>query len=470
MKSVKPFLFIAAIAAYLCWAIYPNALLKWFVSTLCMMIVIVVFSSVKPFVRGIGSVFLAVGVILLLSSGAQWQSFVLGFGNMQGILSLFALIPLIALPIELGHYSVRVQAMIQRKVSHSGMLYWITSFLSYILSSFMNLAALPMMVHTIRPTLDLYPIRQKDRFLSRSITRGYSMPIIWTPVAPIVGIIVDMTGVSWSSILPIVIPFSLLGLVLDGVMGIWIANRRQKLIGQAAVDEVAAAREDALKLDLRQSGQLRAGHPIQILIAIVVFNGFISLLERTTHAGFLLLVSLTVVPFSFLWSALLGKGGLFIRKGKDMLPAHLIKMKEQFFVFLSAGFMISAIQTTGAGHVINHGISAARDLVGADIFLLLIPLIPFVLAFVGLHPAVGLALTAGSLKPAELGISVDLMAIAMLTGAAAAFLMGPYNATAGMMSNLIGQSSYRVSNWNAPFTAAYLLMAMLLLIILKNAG
>jgi hypothetical protein len=48
--------------------------------------------------------------------------------------------------------------------------------------------------------------------------------------------------------------------------------------------------------------------------------------------------------------------------------------------------------------------------------------------------------------------------------------MGPYNATAGMMSNLIGKSSYKVSNWNAPFTAAYLLMSMILLLVLKKVG
>jgi hypothetical protein len=145
-------------------------------------------------------------------------------------------------------------------------------------------------------------------------------------------------------------------------------------------------------------------------------------------------------------------------------------MKEQFFVFLSAGFLIASIQATGSGHGINMWIMAIKDFVGADLFLLFIPLIPLGLAFVGLHPAVGLALTAESLNPQALGISMELTAIAMLTGAATAFLMGPYNATAGMMASLTGENPYKVSNWNIPFTGAYLLMAMLLLIVLKKAG
>jgi hypothetical protein len=100
----------------------------------------------------------------------------------------------------------------------------------------------------------------------------------------------------------------------------------------------------------------------------------------------------------------------------------------------------------------------------------LIPLIPFTLAFLGLQPAVALALTAESMNPQALGVSVELMAIAMLTGAASAFLMGPYNATVAMMASLTKKSSYKLSRWNAPFTMTFLLMSMLLLIILKIMG
>lgn len=467
---MKPLLFIIAVAAYLWSAFDPGPLVGWIISILSLLIVLTVFASVPRFVQGLGAVFLVIGLLLLVSSGASWTRYITGFGNMLNILSLFALIPLIALPIELGNYAQRIQRMIQRSIKRSGLLYTVTSGLSYILSSFMNVAALPMMYHTIRPSLDLYPIQQKERFISRAITHGYSMPIVWTPVAPIVGVIIEMTGARWSSILPIMIPFSLLGLVLDCVMGQWIANRRLKHIDSALLDETAAARESAVEEGERHTVPARSFHPVHILVAILVFTILISVLENYTRFSFLLLVTTAVIPYAFLWSLLIGKGKRFVEKGRAMLPAHLLKMKEQFFVFLSAGFMISAIQASGAGHVINAWIIDVKDLVGADLFLMLIPLIPFGLAFAGLHPAVGLALAAESLNPQALGISVQLTAIAMLTGAATAFLMGPYNATAGMMSALTGQSSYRISNWNAPFTAAYLLLSMLLLLILKKVG
>lgn len=467
---MKPLLFLAAVTAYLWSAFEPGPLVGWIISLLSLLIVVAVFRSVPRFVQGLGTLFLLTGIVLLAVSGAPWVRYITGFGHMLNILSLFALIPLIALPIELGNYALQIQRMIQRTIKRSGLLYTVTSGLSYILSSFMNVAALPMMYHTIRPSLELYPIQQRERFISRAITHGYSMPIVWTPVAPIVGVIVEMTGVQWSSILPVMIPFSILGLVLDSLMGIWLAKRRLLQVDSAVLEETAAARESAVEEGQRQGAWNQAHHPAHIVAAILMFTILISVLENYSRFSFLLLVTTLVIPYAFLWSLLIGKGKQFVQRGRAMLPAHLLKMKEQFFVFLSAGFMISAIQASGAGHAINGWIIELKDLVGADLFLILIPLIPFGLAFAGMHPAVGLALAAESLNPQALGISVQLTAIAMLTGAATAFLMGPYNATAGMMSALTGQSSFRISNWNAPFTIAYLLMSMVLLLVLKKVG
>lgn len=464
--SAGPYVFLAAIAAYLLSAFYPSALLHGIVSVLSILIVITAFRYVPRFVQGISVLFLLVGACLLLASGAPWRSFVTSFGNMLNILSLFALIPFIALPIELGHYAGRIRQMIQQSIERSGLLYAMTASLSYVLSSFMNIATLPMVYHAIRPSLELFPIEQKERFISRAITHGYSMPIVWTPVAPIVGIIVEMTGVRWSAILPIMVPFSLLGLAVDGIMGRWIASRRRKQLDSVTVSELAAARQNVVPDGTEQA----ARHPAHILAAILVFTGMIALAETVTHASFLLLVTVAVFPFAFLWSVLIGAGRRFLQRSKEVLPVQLLKMKDQFVVFLSAGFMISAMQASGAGHVINGWILAAKNAMGAELFLLLIPLIPLALAFVGLHPAVGLALTAESLNPAALGIPAELIAIAMLTGAATAFLMGPYNATAGMMAHLTGQSSIRISNWNAPFTLVYLVLSMILLIILKKTS
>lgn len=472
---MKPFLFMLAIAAYLGSCLFPNGIGSSLIPLLSLAIIITAFRSVSRFVLITGSLFLAVGVLLFVAEGTPVPEVIHSFGYMLNVLSLFALIPLIAVPLQLGRYEIGVQAVIRSRVRHSGMLYAVTSSLSYMFCAFMNLAALPMVHQTVRPSLDLYPIQERDRFISRAITHGYSMPVLWSPLAPIMGIVVEMTGVRWSDILPVVIPLSLAGLALDIGMGMWTAKRRMKsrnamaqisgLAASAAVPaEQARAGGPRLSEVLSDNG---AKHPLHIAAAIISFNGLVLLFEELTSISFLILVTVMVIPFAYVWSVLIGRGRLFLRTAREKLPQQLLRMQDQFFVYLSAGFMITAIRTTGAGSVINEGIAAFKDAIGSDIFLLCIPFIPFLLAFVGLHPAVGLALAAESLDPAVLGLSPQLTAIAMLTGASAAFLMGPYNATAGMMAGLVNRSPYRISNWNAPYTAAYLGLSLLLLSVLS---
>jgi hypothetical protein len=465
---MKPYLFMLAIVSYLCSVFYSSKLLDMIISLLSIIIIISVYVSVKRFVQTLGTIFLLIGISLLLIHGSPWTSYFFGFGNMLKVLSLFALIPIIAIPIELGNYAVRIQAMIQSKIKDTGLLYMVTSGMAYILSSFMNLATLPMMYRTIRPSLDIYTIQHKERFISRAITHGYSMPTVWTPVTPIVGIIVEMTGVRWSSILHIVIPFSLVGLVLDMLLGKWNANHRLKTMNQTVLDEVSAARENIVQGNEKKRDLEKSSHPFQIVVAILTFNVLIFILEEFSSFSFLLLVTVSVIPFAVVWSLSLGKGKQFVIASKPMLQKHLTGMKEQFFIFLSAGFMISAIKVTGTGHSINLGLIVVKDFVGADLFLLMIPLIPFALAFIGIHPAVGLALVAEALNPKALGISVEVTAVAMLVGATMAFMMGPYNATTNMMASLTGKTSYQVSNWNAPFTMLYLILSLLLLLIIKK--
>lgn len=467
VNVMKPTLLLSAIVLYLLSSVFDAPIAVPLISILCISIIATHFGDVKRFVKILASLFVGVGVMMLMKSGSSWESYLFGFGKMLNLLSLFVLLPLVALPIELGQYAIGVQRLIQQRIRRSGSLYMMTSSLSYILSSFMNLATLPMVYYTIRPSVDLFPIKEKERFMSRAITHGFSMPVIWTPIAPIVGIVVEMTNVSWTSILPTLIVVSIFGLMLNWVLGARAATKHQREEGYPSQDQVQKSRSEvAASLD-EQSKNLNSRNPIHILVAILLFNGLIMLIEKYSAYDFLLVVTMMVVPFSLLWSVFLGKGKDFWMKSKQVLPAQLQKMKDQFVLFLSAGFFLGAMQVSGAGHTFNLWMTDLIQLVGSFVFVLLIPLIPLALAFTGLHPAVGLALVAESLNPQLLGISPQIIAIAMLTGASTAFLMGPFNATIGIMSNMIGETPHRVSNWNAPFTFVYLLMIMIVLTLLQ---
>lgn len=452
---------------YLLSNFIEGVMMDYIVALLAMTIIGVAFIRGARFVQIMSIIFLSLGVLMLYFSQVTWEQYILSFGGMLNLLTLFALIPILALPIQLGNYALGIQHIIQRKIKKSGQLYIMTSGLSYIFSCFMNLATLPMAYYSIRPSLDLFRIKFKEKFMSRSITHGYSMPLIWTPVAPIVGIVVDMNNVTWVSMLPILIPISLLGLCLDWLTGLWLSSKRGKSLPVLSEEELEQGRQEALQELNKKNASKKPGKVMQVLLAVLIFNVIVSVIEFQFDLSFLFLISALVIPYALIWSLLLRSGKQFFDGLKDHFQSHLIKLKDQFILFLSAGFFIATINVSGIDQIINTNLLHVQSVIGEGFFLILLPFVPFVLAFIGLHPVVAIALVAEALNPELLGIPSPLIIVALLGGATAAFLMGPYNATLGLMSNIVNVAPFRISNWNFPFTLIYLTLLIAILVLLQ---
>lgn len=453
------FLFLFVIFMYLLSTLLPQLDFSVLLSILCFIIVCSTFFLAKRTVQILGSTFLLLGLFLLWNSGAHWHNYILSFGPMLDLITLFTLVPILGIPIKLGGYSGGIQTIIQKRIKNSGQLYMITSGISYFFSIFMNLATLPMAYYSIRPALNMFSVENKERFMSRAITRGFAMPLLWAPVTPIVGIVISVTDVSWVSILPYVVPLSILGLGMDWFIG---ARRSKKMlhpIQNISTHETAATIEP---------GQMDSPRRIlQIFLAIIIFIAAISVAESLFHYSFLILVSLIVIPFAFSWSLFLKKGTEFGNQLLQHFQSFSISMKDQFFIFLSAGFFISTINISHTDILLNEWIMKFIQVAGVEIFMILLPLVPLAFAFLGLHPAVSLALMTGGLDISALGLNPHILTVAMLAGAVSSFLVGPYNATLGLMSNLVKDTSYKVSNWNTTFMTIYISIVMLYLFLLQ---
>src|SRR5699024_9630138 len=125
-----------------------------------------------------------------------------------------------------------------------------------------------------------------------------------------------------------------------------------------------------------------------------IFFLLIFFIESHVQYDFLLIVTLVIIPFSFIWSIILGKTKGFLTSLKDHFNHQLPKMKNQFFIFLSAGFLISAVRLSGSDYHINEWVSGFSFFIGTEVFLTLLPLVPLAMAFLGFHPIISLSLLA----------------------------------------------------------------------------
>lgn len=453
-------LFVIVILVYLLSILFPQLNLDFLLSILCIIVVFTTMFRVKRFVKILGTIFLLLGFSLLLISDAHSYEYVTSFGPMLDLITMFTLLPILGIPIMVGSYSDEIQALIYKKVKTFGQLYMMTSGLSYVLSIFMNLAAMPMVYHSISPSLDGRDVKNKAQFMSKAITHGYAMPLMWAPVTPIVGIVISVTEVNWLSIILYILPLSIFGLALDWYLGTR-GDKRGFLVGTSSR---ISGNETAATIEKEPVSLRRVFH---IVFAILIFNIAISIAEFQLPYSFLILVSLLVIPFAFTWSLLLDKRREFHQSLKSHFSFFSTRMQDQFFIYLSAGFFISTINISHTNVLLNDVISQVKVFIGAEAFIILLPLIPLMFAFIGLHPAVTVALMAEALNPSTLGISPIILTVAMLAGAVSAFLMGPYNATIGLMSSIVKVDSFKVSRWNRNYTVLYLLGVMVYLFLLE---
>ncbi|MET1248522.1 hypothetical protein ABWW58_07030 [Sporolactobacillus sp. STCC-11] len=455
-------IYLMAIVSYIVSFLFPyQPVFKLFVSVLCMLAVGFSLRRVRGLALFFGVFFLGMGGIMLIFSHAKATQYITSFGEMIQMVTLFALIPILSLPIRYGHYADEISELIRRKVASRNQFYVLTSLVSFFFSSFMNLGALPLTYHSIAPSTNQFEMMNKKRYLSLAITHGYAMPLLWSPITPIVGTVLYLTNTAYAHVLPYLIILSIAGLVLDWATSGSAPRSMNKARNKAAEEIAVTLASGAVK-------ELRLTRLWQIVGAVLLLNGLVTVLEHFFTLNFLFLVSLIVLPFAFIWCFLIGKSRSFLLGIRHHFRTYIPQMQNQFFIFLTAGFFITALHVSRADHMVTRVVDGLIQFTGLRLFLIVLPLIPFALAFLGLHPAVGLALISEALRSQVLLEAPVVVTVAMLGGSIPAFLMGPYNATLGMMSALIHEKPFTLSHWNFPFTWRYLILLTLFVQFIYN--
>ncbi|WP_018132760.1 hypothetical protein [Effusibacillus pohliae] len=466
---MKPFLFLSLIGLYLIATLFRLQGLVPVISLLSLLAVILSIPGSSRLVQALTGLFLLTGSLMLWSGHIDWYSYVTAYGGMLNLLSLFALIPLLALPIPLGGYNTAIEQVLQRRVNTPQQLYRTVSGLAFFLSSFLNLATLPLMYYSVQGAVTRFGIRNSKRFTSLGMIHGYALPILWTPVAPIVGVVMDLTKANWLRMFPLLFGLSVVSLLLDWLLqqvaGHQVAKKRLPLETKAEISlrELAATADSATCSGSHSPSKQKL---TELAGAVILFLMLVVVLEHWLPFGLVTTVTILSLPFAFAWAMLLGQAKSFWREVHNHVTVQIPKMGEQFAIFLSAGFFVKALQLSGYSETINGAVLQIERAIGVGAFLACLPLLPLVLAYLGMHPVVAITLLAQSLDPASLSVSANALTLALLGGAVTTFIMGPFNATLGIMSSLIKENPFRISLWSWPFTVCFLLLLLLTVVLL----
>jgi len=454
--SWRGLLYLAAIVVFLLASLAHLPALMPLASVLALLCIVVSLPACGPVARALTLLFLTGGYLMLWRAGVGWPQYLLAHGEMLYLLALFAVLPLLSIPVQLGAYGSSIETVLRSRISGLFQLNCVVTVLAYLCGSFMSLAAMPIMMTSLAPVVSAYPLRDPQRFATVATIYGYVLPILWTPVSGVVGVVLHGLHLEWTALLPMLIGLSLAGLLLNWAL-FWLIELRGR---PAAITPAPQATHQP-----PTGPALR--HLAQMLLGIVLMVTLIAVFDRLLKVGMLTVVTLLAFPFALGWSMALRKGRAFMHLAAQHMTSRLPRLADQFAIFLAAGFFVSAMHLSGVDHTVNQAFLALHQALGTRLFLLAMPLMALAAAMAGLHPLVAIALLGQSLKPDVLGIDAQLLALALIGSAVLTYMLGPFSGTLGLMQSLTRISGYRLARWNLPYAVGYVALLAIAILLFR---
>jgi hypothetical protein len=448
-------LYLAAIVVFLLARLGHLTSLMPLVSLLALASIVVSLPACGLVARMLTVLFLAGGALMLWQAGAGWQQYLLAHGEMLYLLALFAVLPLLSIPVQLGAYGQSIETVLRSRITGPFQLNCVVTALAYLCGSFMSLAAMPIMMTSLAPVLAAYPLREPQRFAAVATTYGYVLPILWTPVSGVVGVVLHGLRLEWTALLPMLIGLSMAGLLLNWAL-FWLIELRGR---PALAAPARGANQPPLGPALR--------HLSQMLLGIVLMVTLIAVFDRLLKIGMLTVVTLLAIPFSLAWSLALGRGRAFMQAAALHMTSRLPRLADQFAIFLAAGFFVSAMHLSGADLVVNQAFLQLHETLGTRLFLLAMPLMALAASMAGIHPLVAIALLGQSLKPEVLGVDAQLLALSLIGSAVLTYMLGPFSGTLGLMQSLTHIPGARLASWNLPYAIGYLALLAIAILLFR---
>jgi hypothetical protein len=393
------------------------------------------------------------GSWMLWQAGASWPQYLAAQGDMAYLLAMFTVLPFLSDPIQLGGYDKTIQALMGTRVTSLFRLNCLVVVLAFVCGSFMSLASIPIMMAAMGPVVEGYPIDNKQRFMVVSAVSGYVLPMMWTPVSGVVGVVLYNLHMDWITMFPKLFALSIACLCGNWLVFYLLESRREGRTTAAAPSVPAPAAGASLA---------RIG---QIVVGTLVLIACIATIEQWLHVPTTTVVTLVAIPFAFAWCAVIGQGRRFVSGVVPQLGSRLPRMADQFAIFLSGGFFVRAMHLSGFEHLANLCLLHLHGLVGTPLLLILLPVLTLAMSVLGVHPLVAIVLFGESLKPEVFGITPEKMSLTLIGSCVLTFMQGPFSGNLGLVHSITNLSTFRLARWTAPYAFVYFVLLSIAILV-----
>ncbi|MBG9817464.1 hypothetical protein [Bacillus safensis] len=435
--------FTLLISLYIVHQLFPAPILSYFVGLLAAASLTISFKKANGLYLKTGAVFLIIGLFLFFLSGQPLHTFFLHFHSMLGLLSLFFMLPFIHSLIHVGHFDTQLNKLLTLRTTSSNQLYRKSSFVTHILGMFLNIATIPLLYTSLKPSLESLKERVKQHLYTRNLLRSYALCLSWSPVEVLVSVTIDATKLKYYQIAPIT--FGLMVVVL-------------------AIDWMLFSRQSKRLPNIIQSSETNANphrikrKTLQLAFMLLGFMTVVSLVDAWFGKGYLFAVVLTIIPFALLFSSVIKKRKQYIAVSVPHWKERTRQLSNYMCLFLSAGFFVDMLLATNSMQPIQAFIVSISD---HDIWVYcVIGLYFLITALCGFHPLVSLALLVSMMAPVIPELPALPIAIMLIVAGTSTVMFSPFNVSVSLLADLMKVNPYRITRWNIWFASLYISMGI----------
>lgn len=435
--------FTLLISLYIVHQLFPAYILSYFVGLLAAASLTISFKKANGLYLKTGAVFLIIGLFLFFLSGQPLHTFFLHFHSMLGLLSLFFMLPFIHSLIHVGHFDTQLNKLLTLRTTNPNQLYRKSSFVTHILGMFLNIATIPLLYTSLKPSLDSLKEQVKQHLYTRNLLRSYALCLSWSPVEVLVSVTIDATKLKYYQIAPITFGLMVVVLAID-----WMLFSRQS---KRLPNIIQSAETNANPHRIKRK-------TLQLAFMLLSFMTAVSLVDAWIGKGYLFAVVLTIIPFALLFSSVIKKRKQYIAVSVPHWKERTRQLSNYMCLFLSAGFFVDMLLATNSMQPIQAFIINISD--HAIWVYCVIGLYFLITALCGFHPLVSLALLVSMMAPVIHELPALPIAIMLIVAGTSTVMFSPFNVSVSLLADLMKVNPYRITRWNIWFASLYISMGI----------
>jgi len=414
-----------------------------------LLVLVTAFHRTKRSYQYLSALLFAIGVYVMISCHASPTDWLRAALPSAGIVCLLITVPLLGITLYFEPYLECLREVMPRYVKTPFQFFTVTALFGTLLSSLLNIAAIPFLYRLFVGVATQYP----SRLFHHALARGVCINMLWSPSYISVAVVMQYMNLTWGELVPLGIFLAGAGFCLALVLCLCEELLRPSITQSQPIMHQDQMDPAKLKYLYKLSAQL------VLLLSLVV------LLDLVTHKSALVTVPLVSLSAPFFLAVVLRRTAIYYQKFHTYFTVSLPKMYNEMILFSAIGFFGYAL---GMSEEVSRFILALVSHLGFTSPFTIIPLVMSLVTGVGvlgIHPIVTISTIAVTLPPETLGLSSLQMAGALLTGYMLYSLLSPFSGTAMVLAAVTKTSNLDMSmKLNLVYGLLFAVMTTLLLV------